>query len=121
MNSLSQVLSLLYNDRMTVYKYTSDDNGNPKLNDSPSLENVPCRISFGSTADKFNDLQQAENPTKLYPTIFCKTDVQVDAGDVVLIERLSGDAVYAEYRGLLGMAKKYASQQEIPLIIDENA
>lgn len=122
----SSLLSLIYDDRMDVYRHTSElnEDGTTEtlLEPKKVLEGVPCRLSFSNMTDYPNDLKVDSNPILMTPTIHCHPDVKLLPGDYAVVTRFfdSGEEAMV-YKGLLAQPNWFSNHQEVRINIEENA
>lgn len=128
LKSLAPVFNLLYSDRMDITSTmeTEDEDG-ATVNSyptTPQQKDIPCRISFGNK-DTPKKLGETHNKVEITPTIFCKLDAIVKAGDKVIVRRCYNDGtVYETYSGTLsisGKPNKYETHQVFELLIEDDA
>lgn len=122
---LSNLLSMLYDDTMSVYRTVRADNDDGTINISyqpePVYTGIKCRLSFSSD-DTGTDSEVDRNPVRFSPKIFCRNDVDLRAGDFVVIRRGADDgSVMATYEGRIARPSKYSTHQEAFMRIDEGA
>lgn len=112
--------SLMYTDRLSVYKYTTSENadGTTKTTreEVPVIADTPCRISFKSK-DSSGSSNEMLNKKRVETIIFCDLGVNVDKGDKLVAKRIGDDGtVLATYEGLAGLPNVYVSHKEIVLL-----
>lgn len=122
---LGSLLSMLYNDRMDIYRTSKSDNEDDTTDVSydpkPLHEDIPCRLSFSSD-DTASDSEVDRNPVKFSPKLFCASGVDLKAGDFVEVKRCADDgSVVQIYRGQVAQPSWYATHQEAFMRIDEGA
>ena len=122
---LGSLMTILYNDRMDIYRTGASDNQDGTTDISyqpePLRTDVPCRISFASD-DSAADSEVDRNPVRFNPKLFCAPDVDLQAGDFVVVRRISDNAVVARtYEGRVGLPSWYSTHQEANLRIDRGA
>lgn len=131
LRGFTAVMALLWNDRMDLFHVQdATDPEDPSVADNavygeePDVTEVPCRISFGSTSTPEASPEQREQ-VSLHPTIFCAPDVEVRAGDRVVVRRQHSDGtVYATYTGfavLAGFPSAYDNHREFQLNMEGDA
>ena len=118
-------LAMLYDDKMDIYRTTEDTNNDQSTDifytPEPTYTKVPCRISFSSD-DSGADTEVDENPIRYNPKIFCGSDVDLRAGDYVVITRYKDDGtVRCVYKGTAAQPSWYTTHQEAWVRIDESA
>lgn len=123
----SPYLTLLYHDRMDIYPTveSEDEDGafQNKHSEVPQETNVPCRISLSNkdTSDNSSPYEKIQ----FNPIIFCGIDVNVSAGDKVVVRRCHSDGtVYATYEGLLaltGQPNTWETHKEFELTMEGDA
>lgn len=116
----ADILSLLYTDRITVYRYSEKTNADGSIelvaDDTNSLVDIPCRISL-SGLDNAKSYKEDVNPEEQGSKIFCDSSVDLRKGDKVTISRYGiGGVVIQIVEGTLGRPFKYPTHQEINLI-----
>ena len=125
MSGLGRVYTMLYDDRMDVYrtvKVEDDDyTANISYQPEPLYTDIPCRLSF-SSSDTATDADIDRTPVRYNPKVFCATAVDLQAGDYVVARRYAdNESVMMEYEGVIGRPSKYPTHQEASLRIDEGA
>lgn len=114
------IASLLYSDKLSIYRHTTKQNADGTtatiLPTTPLYENIPCRISFSRTIDLTTDKAINKLPIHLIPKVFCDTDVDIKAGDYLIIERKK-----ETYKGIGGKPNVYETHQEISLTVGGDA
>lgn len=122
---LGKLFSVLYSDRLDIYRTGKKENSDTSTDifyePEPLYTDVKCRISFDSD-DTGADSEVDENPVKFNPKLFVDADVDIKAGDYVVVRRLNnqGEAVKT-YKGMVAMPSWYSSHQEVYLRVDEEA
>ena len=122
---LGQFMSILYNDRMDIYrtKQSNDDDETTTVSydSKPLYTDIQCRLSFSSD-DVASDSEVDRNPIKFSPKLFCRADVDLKAGDYVVVRRYSDDgSVTKTYQGQAAQPSWYSTHQEAFVRIDEGA
>lgn len=126
LSGLGTFLTMLYDDKMDIYRTTSTINSDYSTDifyqEEPLDTDVPCRISFSSD-DSGSDSQVDMNPIRYNPKIFCKADVDIKAGDFIVLRRYADDGltVKATYKGTVAQPSWYSTHQEALIRIDEGA
>lgn len=123
----SPYLDLLHNDRMDIYSTVESEDEDGAFSNvhpaQPQQKDVPCRISFSSKDTA--DMESPYEKVKLNPTIFCGRDVNVSAGDKVVVRRCHSDGtVYATYEGVLALTGKpntWETHKEFELTMEGDA
>ena len=102
-------LALLYTDRMTVERYGryKTEYGETKEKLETVYQDVPCRISFTSTATP-----DALPSMEYEATVFYDVSLELQANDVVTVTR--GGRIY---QGRAGLSAVYPRHGETPLAI----
>lgn len=112
------VFNSLYADTLTVYRHSTSLNADgttaTNLTKVAVHENIPCRLSFGSSNDSPNDTDINKSPISIIPKIFCSTDIDIKSGDFIIVTRLNK----AIYQGIVGRANIYETHQEILLSVE---
>lgn len=121
----SRMLSILYNDKMDVYRTTSQQNRDSTTDifysSDPIKTDIPCRISF-SHSDTSTDSEIDMNPVRYSPKIFTSASEDLKAGDYVVIRRYNDNGQLVKtYSGLISDPSWYVTHQEIFMRIDEGA
>lgn len=122
---LGKLLAMLYNDRMDIYRTESiteeDSTTSISYEPEPLYSDIKCRVSFSSD-DTGTDSEVDRNPVRFNPKLFCAMDVDIKAGDYVVVRRYADDgSVMAMYEGTVAMPSKYSTHQETFLRINEGA
>lgn len=122
---LGKLFAILYNDRMDIYRTSRADNDDTTTNISyepePLYTEVACRLSFSSD-DASSDSEIDRTPVKFNPRLFCRADVDIQAGDYVVVRRYADDgSVLMTYEGRVAMPSRYSTHQETLMRIDEGA
>lgn len=126
LSGLGTFLTMLYDDRMDIFRTAENTNEDQSTDifyqPEPLYTDVPCRISFSSD-DSGADSEVDENPIRYNPKIFCKAEVDLKAGDYVVIRRYADDGVTvrATYKGTAAQPSWYTTHQESLMRIDESA
>lgn len=125
LEGLGSLLSILYNDRMDIYRTQRRANDDTTIDISyeptPLYTDVSCRLSFSSD-DTGADAEVDRNPVRFNPKLFCSSRVDLRAGDYVKIYRMADDgSVMSEYEGTVAKPSKYSTHQEAFVRIDEGA
>lgn len=116
LGSFSAIITSMFKDRMTVYRYTSEEavNGSTTIDLSvtPTYKDIPCRISFLSEeSPKHLDVDQT--PVFTMPKIFFSTSYRLLAGDHVIVNRINDDGdIIATYEGEAGLPAMFVTHQE---------
>jgi hypothetical protein len=126
LSAYGKYLANLYNDQMDILRQEQITDGAETVSinsNAPFLSGVACRVSFGSQADLQStaDLELKQ----VNPTVFCGKDVDIKAGDSVIVRRLNSDgSVYQTFEGFVstaGMANKYETHQQFVLELKADA
>lgn len=125
LSGVGTFLAMLYDDKMDIYRTAEDTNEDQSTDifytPEPTYTEVPCRISFSSD-DSGADTELDENPIRYNPKIFCGADVDLKAGDYVVITRYKDDGmVRCVYKGTAAQPSWYTTHQEAFMRIDESA
>ena len=114
------IINNLFTDKMDIYRHhtsiNSDGTTKTALSESPIYTDIPCRISFSRTIDLTTDITINRLPIRLIPKVFCDIDVDIKAGDYIIIRRNN-----AEYKGLAGKSNMYETHQEISMTVEGDA
>ena len=122
---LGKLFAILYNDRMDIYRTVKEDNKDNTTDISydpkPLYTDIQCRLSFSSD-DTGSDSEVDRNPVKSNPKLFCGSEVDLKAGDYVVVSRYSDDgSIIKTYQGQVALPSWYSSHQEAFMRIDEGA
>lgn len=122
---LGKLLTMLYNDRMDIYRTSKstnqDETTDVSYEPTPLYKNIPCRLSFSSD-DTGSDSEVDRNPVRFNPKLFCKAEVDLQAGDYLIVRRYADNgAVVKTYQGQVALPSWYSTHQEALLRIDEGA
>lgn len=122
---LGKLFAMLYDDRMDIYRTSRAENDDNTTNISyepePLYTDVPCRLSFSSD-DTGTDSEIDRTPVRFNPRLFCKPEVDIQAGDYVAVRRYADNgSVMITYEGLVARPSKYTTHQETFMRIDEGA
>lgn len=114
----------LYSDKFTINRYIDleDDDGSTYegLDPSPSLQDIPCRISVLREDEHKTNFSDSNNElVKL--KIFCSPDVEVQKGDTIVAQRYVDNNLVDEFKGIASAPFKYNINQEFLLIQDSEA
>lgn len=125
LTGLGTFYTMLYDDRMDIYRTVKDSDDDDTTNISyaptPIYTDLRCRLSFGSD-DVGSDSEVDRNPVKFSPKLFCKADVDLKAGDYIVVRRYADDGSVAQtYQGRVAKPSWYTTHQEAFLRIDEGA
>ena len=126
LSGFSAVISTLFKDKMTISRYVDKENADGTtttvLSDSPLFEDIPCRISFSSTKEKPNDNEIDDTPIEMMPRIFCGANVDIKAGDYIVITRYNDSGeVFATYAGKVGLPSVFITHKEALFSIERSA
>lgn len=122
---LGSLFSMLYDDRMDIYRTSKTENDDDTVDISydpkPLYENIECRLSFSSD-DTGADSEVDRTPVRFNPKVFCRPEVDLQAGDYVVIRRYADNgSVMMSYEGPVARPSKYTTHQEAFMRIDEGA
>ena len=122
---LGTLWALLYDDRMDIYRTSKSDNDDTTIDISyepkPLYEDVKCRLSFSSD-DSGADSEVDRTPVRFNPKLFCATEVNLKAGDYVVVRRYADSgSILATYQGVVALPTKYSTHQEALVRVDEGA
>ena len=122
---LGKFLTILYDDRMDIYRTSAEINIDKTTvvfyDPSPLYKDVKCRLSFSSD-DTGSDSEVDRNPVRSNPKLFCATDVDLQAGDYVVVRRYADDgSLKTTYEGRVAKPSWYSTHQEAVVRIDEGA
>ena len=122
---LGKLFAMLYDDQMDIYRTTieanDDDTTNISYEPEPLHKDIKCRLSFSSD-DTGADAEVDRNPVRSNPKLFCAMDVDLKAGDYVVVRRYADDgSILMTYEGRVAQPSKYSTHQEAFMRIDEGA
>ena len=122
---LGKLFAMLYNDRMDIYRTSKDTNNDNTIDiayePEPRYKAIQCRLSFSSD-DTGADSEVDRNPVRFNPKLFCKAEVDLQAGDYVVVRRYADNgSVTATYQGQVSKPSWYSTHQEAFMRIDEGA
>lgn len=122
---LGKLFAMLYNDRMDIYRTGAETNDDETTDVSydpePLYTDIECRLSFSSD-DTGADSEVDRTPVKFNPKIFCRAEVDLKAGDYVVVRRHADDgSVTKTYQGQVALPSWYSTHQEAFVRIDEGA
>ena len=127
LRGITPILMKLFTDKMDITTAVESSFGDATVNTYPSEPqqiDVPCRISF-SGGDRARDNNSEREGINLTPKIFCAPNVQVLAGDRLIVHRCySNGVVYETFQGiavLTGRPNQWESHQEIALDMSGDA
>lgn len=125
LSGLGKLLAILYDDRMDIYRTGSETNADSTTDISyepePLYKDIECRLSFSSD-DTGSDSEVDRNPVRFNPKLFCRQDVDLKAGDYVVVRRYAEDgSITWTYEGRVARPSSYSSHQEAFLRIDKGA
>jgi len=124
----SSFLEMLYSDRMDITSVVEDtDEDGAAVTTYPTVPqqtDVPCRISFSQKdgVEKANDTNEV---VSLKATLHCGVDVNIRAGDKIVVRRYHADGTsFDTFEGLIPLAgrpNKWRSHQEVELTLEGDA
>ena len=122
---LGKLFAILYNDRMDIYRTSKDTNNDDTTDISyqpkPLYTDIKCRLSFSSD-DTASDSEVDRNPVAFNPKLFCKAEIDLQAGDYVVVRRYADDgSIIKTYEGQVAQPSWYSTHQEVFMRIDEGA
>ena len=125
LSGLGTLYTMLYDDRMDIYRTVKEDNDDKTVDISydpkPLYTDIRCRISFSSD-DTGSDSEVDRTPITFSPKLFCGADVDLKAGDFVVVRRYSDNGSATKiYQGRVAMPSWYSTHQEAFVQIDEVA
>ena len=125
LSGLGKLFTLLYDDRIDIYRTTrctnDDDTVDISYQPEPLYTDIPCRLSFNND-DTGSDSEVDRDPIKASPKIFSSIDVDWKAGDYVVVRRYTDEGrVSMTYRGRIALPTWYSTHQETFMRIDEGA
>jgi hypothetical protein len=109
-------LESLYDCTADIYGYehnTDETDGITSLTEILLKEGVPCRLSYSS----FSPAAQTDDAAAISQSVklFLPPDVKVSAGSRLIVSGRGGSTIYK----CSGVAAKFATHQEVNLILDE--
>ena len=122
---LSKLFTMLYSDQMDIYRTRKDENNDSTTSityqPEPMYKDVACRLSFNrSDTTPYSEVDR--NSVVFNPKIFCSLDVDLLAGDYVVVHRIADDgSVTMLYEGMVAKPAKYPTHQEATIRINEGA
>lgn len=122
---LGKLYTILYDDRMDIYRTVEKDEEDKTTDISyspkPLYTDIKCRLSFSSD-DTGSDSEVDRNPVRFSPKLFCGTDVDLKAGDFVVVRRYADNgSVVKTFEGQVALPSWYTTHQEALMRIDEGA
>lgn len=122
---MGKFLSMLYDDQFDVYRTEKDLNPDQTTDifymQEPKYSNVPGRISFVSD-DRGSDTAVDATPIQYDPKLFCAPDVDIKAGDYIVLRRLDDQGnVTHTYKGRAAKPSWYTTHQEVFIRVNEEA
>lgn len=122
---LGKLISILYDDKMDIYRTTKTNNDDTttdiSYNPEPLYKDLKCRLSFSSD-DSGADSEVDRNPVRFGPKLFCAMEVDLQAGDYVVVRRYADNgSIMMTYEGRVAQPSKYSTHQEALMRIDEGA
>lgn len=122
---LGKFFAMLYDDRVDIYRTSESENDDRTINISyepePLYTDIKCRLSFSSD-DSGADSEVDRNPVRFNPKLFCSTEVDLKAGDHVVVRRYGDNgSIMMSYEGRVAQPSKYSTHQEAFVRIDEGA
>lgn len=125
LSGLGKLFQMLYDDEVDIYRTSESDNEDSTVDISyapkPLYKNVKCRLSFSSD-DIGSDSEVDMTPVRFGPKLFVKTDVDIRAGDYVVVRRYTDSRKVAHvYEGIASEPSWYATHQEIFIRVDKGA
>lgn len=122
---LGKLYAMLYDDRMDIHRTQEEENedctADTLYKPVPVYKNVKCRLSFESD-DTGVDSEVDRVPVRYIPKLFCGPDVDLQAGDYVIIRRYTDSGVIRKvYEGVVSEPSWYTTHQEAFVRIDKGA
>lgn len=116
----STILSTLYTDKLSVFRYIEKENEDGTVSSELSLQPVladkPCRISFTST-DNPETTKEDSNPVYLQIKVFCEAGLDIKKGDTVEAHRLDDNGnILKSYKGTANLPLQYVTHKEFLLV-----
>ena len=117
LSSFENTLSVLYLDRFDIHRYDESLNEDGTVSNLPSadptLSDIPCKISY-SNSDLAESSREDTNPIEQSIKLFCRPDVQVNKGDMLMVRRMSENGqVVQTFSGTANAPNKFLTHQEI--------
>ena len=121
--NLGLLYTMIYDDRMDVYRHTDivneDGTNYTNIEEEPLYTNIPCRISF-EYRDLKNDGPSEADKISYMPKVFCLPEVDLKPGDYVIITRYTDNKDHTRvFKGHLGDPAWYSTHQEAIVGIEE--
>lgn len=125
LSGFAGIITTMFNDKMSIRRYEKSENNDgttsTKLSENPIYTDIPCRISFSSDESP-KDSEVDEVPIRNVPKIFCKLDVDIQAGDIVTVNRYDDDGyIIATYEGKVGLPSVFITHKEALFSIERSA
>lgn len=117
--SLAKYQQIAYTDKMSIYRTQKVNKPNGAVNNevpdietgNPIYSDINCRLSFKSI-DAAQGGQVVE-PIKMQGKVFCAVDTDIQAGDMLKIDRYDGVENIGQYIGIAGQPARYGSHCEV--------
>lgn len=125
LSGFAGIITTMFNDKMSIRRYEKSENNDgttsTELSENPICTDIPCRISFSSDESP-KDSEVDEVPIRNVPKIFCKLDVDIQAGDIVTVNRYDDDGyIIATYEGKVGLPSVFITHKEALFSIERSA
>jgi hypothetical protein len=125
LSGFAGIITTMFNDKMSIRRYEKSENNDgttsTELSENPTYTDIPCRISFSSDESP-KDSEVDEVPVRNVPKIFCKLDVDIQAGDIVTVNRYDDDGnIIATYEGKVGLPSVFITHKEALFSIERSA
>lgn len=125
LSGFAGIITTMFNDKMSIRRYEKSENNDgttsTELSENPIYTDIPCRISFSSDESP-KDSEVDEVPIRNVPKIFCKLDVDIQAGDIVTVNRYDDDGhIIATYEGKVGLPSVFITHKEALFSIERSA
>ena len=114
------LLETMYQDTMTVYRYTtstnSDGTTSTNLSQDAIYTDIPCRISATKPDNSESSLVD-KNPQRAEIKIFCSTKYDIHKGDKIVATKKQDDGTtLITYTGTSNLPLVYVTHVEIVLV-----
>lgn len=125
LSGFAGIIATMFNDKMSIRRYEkiedTDGTTSTKLSDDAKYTDIPCRISFSSDESPADN--EVDNvPIKNVPKIFCKLDVDIQAGDFITVTRYNDEGeIIATYEGKVGLPSVFITHKEALFSIERSA
>lgn len=122
LSGYADALAMLYSDSCDVFRYTPvvDKHGGTRVSRSqvPVYQEVACLIS-PVQADDANPRELSHIPSEQLLSIHVKPDIELRAGDYLVLRKMRRRVVQRQYRGTIGEPKVYPTHIKAILKLDK--